>query len=88
MIGNDVTVYQTIPLAFFLISRIKDVTILLTTAANIGGNADTIAFICGAYAGAVYGRSALPQDLLEGLEGKDGIESMAARLYQRCTAKP
>jgi len=88
VIGNDVTVYQTIPLAFFLISRIKDVTVLLNTAARVGGNTDTIAFICGAYAGAVYGRSAIPQDLLEGLEGKDEIESMAARLYQRYTAKP
>jgi len=88
VIGNDVTVYQTVPLAFFLISRIKDLAILLTTAAHVGGNTDTIAFICGAYAGAVYGRSALPQDLLNGLEGKDEIDSLAIQLYQRYTTKP
>ncbi|MDV4341938.1 ADP-ribosylglycohydrolase family protein [Methanoculleus sp. YWC-01] len=88
VIGNDVTVYQTVPLAFFLINRIKDVTALLTTAAHVGGNTDTIALICGAYAGATYGKSALPPDLLDGLEGRDEIESIAARLYERYTAKP
>jgi ADP-ribosylglycohydrolase len=88
VIGNDVTVYQTVPLAFFLISRIRDVTTLLSTAAHVGGNTDTIALICGAYAGAVYGKSALPQDLLEGLEGREEIESVAARLYERYTTKP
>ena len=88
VIGNDVTVYQTVPLAFFLIHRIKDIPALLNTAAHVGGNTDTIAFICGAYAGATYGKSALPRDLLEGLEGRDEIESMAARLYERCLTKP
>ncbi|WP_292519149.1 ADP-ribosylglycohydrolase family protein [Methanoculleus sp.] len=88
VIGNDVTVYQTVPLAFFLMTRIRDVTALLTTAAHVGGNTDTIALICGAYAGALYGRSALPPDLLDGLEGRDEIESVAARLYERCTTKP
>src|SRR5690606_34546968 len=88
VIGNGVTVYQTVPLALFLISRIKDVTALLTTAAHVGGNTDTITLICGAYAGATYGKSALPQDLLDGLEGRDEIESVAARLYERCTTKP
>ncbi|GLI45354.1 ADP-ribosylglycohydrolase family protein [Methanoculleus bourgensis] len=88
VIGNDVTVYQTVPLAFFLIHRIRDVSVLLNTAAHVGGNTDTIAFICGAYAGATYGKSALPRDLLEGLEGRDAIESMAARLYERYITKP
>jgi ADP-ribosylglycohydrolase len=88
VIGNDVTVYQTVPLAFFLISRIRDIADLLTTAAHVGGNTDTIALICGAYAGAIYGKAALPRDLLDGLEGRDEIESTAARLYERCTAKP
>ena len=88
VIGNDVTVYQTIPLAFFLISRIRDVGALLNTAAHVGGNTDTIALICGAYAGAVYGKSIFPPDLLDGLEERDEIESLAARLYERCTAKP
>jgi len=88
VIGNDVTVYQTVPLAFFLIHRIKDIPVLLNTAAHVGGNTDTIAFICGAYIGATYGKSALPRDLLEGLEGRDEIEAMAARLYERCLTKP
>ena len=88
VIGNDVTVYQTVPLALFLIHRIKDIPVLLNTAAHVGGNTDTIAFICGAYAGATYGKSALPRDLLGGLEDRDAIEAMAARLYERCLTKP
>lgn len=88
VIGNDVTVYQTVPLAFFLIHRIRDASALLNTAAHVGGNTDTIALICGAYIGAVYGKTALPGDLLEGLEHRSEIESVAARLYERCTTKP
>lgn len=88
VIGNGVTVYQTVPLAFFLINRIKETAALLTTAAHVGGNTDTIALICGAYAGATRGKSALPQDLLDGLEGRDEIEATAARLYERYTTKP
>ena len=88
VIGNDVTVYQTVPLAFFLIHRIRDISALLHTAAHVGGNTDTIALICGAYIGAVYGKTALPGDLLEGLECRSEIESVAARLYERCTTKP
>jgi ADP-ribosylglycohydrolase len=88
VIGNGVTVYQTVPLAFFLIHRISDVTALLNTAAHVGGNTDTIAFICGAYAGATSGKTALPQDLLDGLEMRGAIESMAARLYERYLTKP
>lgn len=88
VIGNGVTVYQTVPLAFFLIHRIRETGALLTTAAHVGGNTDTIALICGAYAGAVYGRSALPRDLLDGLESRDEIEATAARLYERYTTKP
>ncbi|HOB17216.1 MAG TPA: ADP-ribosylglycohydrolase family protein [Candidatus Methanoculleus thermohydrogenotrophicum] len=88
VIGNGVAVYQTVPLAFFLIHRIKDVPTLLYTAAHVGGNTDTIALICGAYAGATFGKSSLPPDLLEGLEIRDEIEAMAARLYERHTTKP
>jgi hypothetical protein len=76
------------PLAFFLISRIRDVTTLIGTPRTSGGTPITIALICGAYAGAVYGKSALPQDLLAGLEGREEIESTAARLYERYTTKP
>jgi len=80
-IGNDVSVFQTLPIAFFLISRYTHPPDLLTVAANTGGNTDTIALICGAYLGAAGGIEALPDDLLAGLEDRDRIELLGQRLY-------
>jgi ADP-ribosylglycohydrolase len=80
-IGHDVSVFQTLPLAFFLISRYQHPPDLLTVAANVGGNTDTIALICGAYLGARGSREALPADLLEGLEERQRIELLAQRLH-------
>jgi ADP-ribosylglycohydrolase len=80
-IGNDVSVYQTLPIAFFLISRYTHPPDLLTVSANTGGNTDTIALICGAYLGASKGMDALPEDLLKGLEDRDRIELLGQRLF-------
>ena len=81
-IGHDVSVYQTLPLSFFLISRYQDhPPDLLTVAAHVGGNTDTIALICGAYIGAKKGISALPADLIEGLEDRQRFELLAGRLH-------
>jgi ADP-ribosylglycohydrolase len=80
-IGNDVSVFQTLPIAFFLISRYSHPQDLLTVAANTGGNTDTIACLCGAYLGASRGIGALPADLLEGLEDRQRIELLGQRLH-------
>jgi len=80
-IGNDVSVFQTVPIAFFLISRYSHPPDLLTVSANTGGNTDTIALLCGAYLGALKGMDALPDDLLNGLEDRDRIELLGQRLY-------
>ncbi len=80
-IGNDVSVFQTLPIAFFLISRYSHPPDLLTVSANTGGNTDTIALLCGAYLGAAKGLDALPEDLLNGLEDRDRIELLGQRLF-------
>lgn len=80
-IGNDVSVYQTLPIAFFLIKRYTHPPDLLTVSANTGGNTDTIALICGAYLGAAKGMDALPEDLVKGLEDRDRIELLGQRLH-------
>jgi ADP-ribosylglycohydrolase len=86
-IGNDVSVFQTLPIAYFLISRYEDVEELLTVATNIGGNTDTIGFICGAYAGAAHGTASFPPDLVLGLENRDRIETLAERLFELYAGK-
>jgi ADP-ribosylglycohydrolase len=85
-IGNDVSVFQTLPIAIFLIRRYSHPADLLTVSANTGGNTDTIGLLCGAYLGASKGIDALPSDLLEGLEDRQRIELLGQRLhtlYQR-----
>ncbi len=80
-IGNDVSVFQTLPISIFLIRRYSHPSDLLTVAANAGGNTDTIGLICGAYLGASQGIDALPSDLLDGLEDRQRIELLGQRLH-------
>lgn len=86
-IGNDVSLYHTLPIAFFLIRRYPLPADLLTVAAHVGGNTDTIGFLCGAYLGASKGREAIPPDLLEGLEDRQRIEILAQRIFDIYTRK-
>ncbi len=51
-------------------------------AANLGGDVDTTAAICGQLAGAYYGASAIPTSWLERLALRDQIEELAAQLHQ------
>jgi len=83
MIGNDVSVYQTVPLAVYIISKFGEDDDILHYAAQAGGNTDTLGFICGSWLGAEFGVSGLPEDLLLTLENREAIETMADRLYQR-----
>ncbi len=82
LIGNDLSVYQTIPIAFFLMARYASATDLLSIVGHVGGNTDTIGLICGAYLGAKYGMNLLPPHLVEGLEDHARIEAIAARLLE------
>jgi ADP-ribosylglycohydrolase len=88
LIGNDLSVYQTIPLAFFLMARYYGAAELLSMVGHVGGNTDTIGFICGAYLGAKYGKNILPAHLVEGLEDHARIEAIAERLLEISTDIP
>ncbi|WOF15240.1 ADP-ribosylglycohydrolase family protein [Methanoplanus sp. FWC-SCC4] len=87
VIGNDVSIYQTLPMAYYLIQKYGDYPDLLYIASQLGGNTDTIAFICGAWLGAEYGQTGIPDDLILGIENREKIESLANRLYYRFGAK-
>jgi ADP-ribosylglycohydrolase len=82
LIGNDISVYQTVPLSFFLMARFSGAAELLSMVGHVGGNTDTIGLICGAYLGAKYGAAVLPAELVEGLEEHARIEALAERLFE------
>jgi ADP-ribosylglycohydrolase len=82
LIGNDISVYQTVPLSFFLMARFSSAPELLSLVGHVGGNTDTIGLICGAYLGAKYGANVLPAELVEGLEEHARIEALAGRLLE------
>ena len=52
-------------------------------AANLGGDADTIAAICGQIAGAYYGVEGIPQEWLDKLAHWELIGEMAVKLYEK-----
>ncbi|MBP2134307.1 ADP-ribosylglycohydrolase [Methanomicrobium sp. W14] len=87
VIGNDVSVYQTLPMAYYLIQKFGDDPDLMYLAAGVGGNTDTIGFICGSWFGAQYGASAIDEDLILGLENRENLETIADRLYMRYGTK-
>jgi len=55
----------------------------LEEAVNLGGDTDTVGAVCGAMAGAYYGKGAIPARWLKVLESRDYIEGLAKALYQR-----
>jgi ADP-ribosyl-[dinitrogen reductase] hydrolase len=52
------------------------------TAAALGGDADTVAAICGAIAGSCYGISAVPSSLTRGLQYRESLHVLAGQLFE------
>jgi ADP-ribosyl-[dinitrogen reductase] hydrolase len=66
--------------AFWAFSSTDNFRDAVLRAANLGGNSDVVASVCGQLAGAHYGVSAIPQSWRSGLMEKDLIEGYADRL--------
>jgi len=58
----------------------------LVTAVNLGGDADTVAAVCGSMAGAHYGLRAVPSRWLERLVGKSEIVELAEKIHRLAQA--
>ena len=82
-LGTSSYIYQTLPLAAYLCRSFERPDTLLSAAVSCGGNAGTIAMICGAFAGARFGLSALPADLVRGVERAGIFGELAEKLYLR-----
>lgn len=66
VIGTSVAAQESVVAAFALAEALGDTPVdALTLAAEIGGDTDTVAAICGAVLGAHHGVGGLPADLLD-----------------------
>jgi ADP-ribosylglycohydrolase len=81
-IGNSSSVYHVLPLAIFLCKRYDSPAELLAYASSCGGNADTLTLLCGAFIGARYGITSLPQKLIILLEREGEFENLAEKLFK------
>ncbi|NDJ78842.1 MAG: hypothetical protein GYB65_21535, partial [Chloroflexi bacterium] len=86
VLGNRLTVQECVPAAVYCVLRYpNNFEKAVGFAARLGGDADTIAAITGAIAGALHGVSAIPARWLDTLEngerGRDAAQDLAGRLY-------
>ena len=86
-VGNDVAVYHTYPLSLFLMARLGQDEAFLSVATHVGGNTDTIGFICGSWLGAAEGTAAFDSELMMNLEDRARIEETAERLFDVVSGK-
>jgi ADP-ribosyl-[dinitrogen reductase] hydrolase len=73
--------------AVWAVARTTSFRSAILLAANLGEDADTTAAITGQLAGAIYGRSTIPQEWLDRLAWRERIEDIAARLFDESVAR-
>jgi ADP-ribosylglycohydrolase len=79
--GVSSSVYETVPASFFIfINHIDSFEDAMITAANIGGDTDSVACMTGAMLGARLGMDAIPRRWVLGLENREYIERLALEL--------
>lgn len=89
-LGTDLTATLSVPAALFaFLSRWDSLPDCILYAVRLGGDADTIAAMAGAMAGAFHGASAIPKNWLAALEngpqGRDFVIQLAEALYNRAS---
>ncbi|MET0134806.1 MAG: ADP-ribosylglycohydrolase family protein, partial [Kibdelosporangium sp.] len=74
VIGTSVAAQESVVAAIALAQALGDEPVkALTTAAEIGGDTDTVAAMCGAIVGAQHGIAGLPGDLLDTIRDVNGL---------------
>jgi ADP-ribosylglycohydrolase len=83
-LGNGSAAHESVPAAVCAATRARSFEDACTFAVRIGGDADTIAAMAGAVAGARFGASTIPRRWLEPLEdgarGRSYVEALSGRL--------
>ncbi|MEA5036710.1 hypothetical protein SDC9_17436 [bioreactor metagenome] len=88
IIGNSSSIYQTLPLAVFFCRRYFIPRELLGMSSTCGANADTVSLLCGAFTGARFGLSALPEEMIPALERAGIFADLAEKLMNRKSEIP
>ncbi|WP_263247478.1 ADP-ribosylglycohydrolase family protein [Saccharopolyspora rosea] len=75
VIGTSVAAQESVVAAFALAEALGDRPVrALTLAAELGGDTDTVAAMCGAVLGAQHGLSGLPADLVAAVRRVNGLD--------------
>jgi ADP-ribosylglycohydrolase len=86
--GNGPYVLESLPFALYCFLRSpEDFSQILSTAVNYGGDADTVASMACAIAGAYLGVDAIPESLLQGLEFKETLVDLADKMHAHYEAE-
>ena len=75
-------VLDTLKCALWCFLNTASLESAIVEAVNMGGDADTVGAVCGALAGACYGKEAIPPRWLEPLSGREEIEKLAMEIYK------
>ncbi|MCS7121279.1 MAG: ADP-ribosylglycohydrolase family protein [Archaeoglobaceae archaeon] len=79
-IGNSISSYDTVPIAFYCFFSGKNFEESLKLAANAGGDTDSIAAICGALKGSAGFE--IPRRWLEKLKDRERIQEISSKLFE------
>ncbi|MDE2999652.1 MAG: ADP-ribosylglycohydrolase family protein [Gemmatimonadota bacterium] len=81
-ISSSGYVVHTLEAALWCVDRSASVEDALILAANLAGDADTVAAVTGQLAGALWGMSGAPAGWLDKLAWRDRLEALAAGLFE------
>ncbi|MEM0232929.1 MAG: ADP-ribosylglycohydrolase family protein [Candidatus Nezhaarchaeales archaeon] len=86
-LGNGVEALNSVPTAIYCFAKNHDSYLKsILYAVSLGGDADTIASMTGAIAGAFHGEEGLPEEWVEKLEKANYIRSLARELWKLKTS--
>ncbi len=87
LFGNGIQAERSVPTAIAaFLAQPDDPSAAILTAVRCGGDADTIAAMTGAIAGARHGATALPPSWLARLEGADRLSRLGIELVRTAHA--
>ena len=81
-ISSSGYVLHTLEAALWCVGRSRSIEDALILAANLAGDADTVAAVTGQLAGALWGMSGAPAGWLDRLAWREHIEALAAGLFE------